>query len=348
MNRKKIFLYIISLSLLVLVLLFIMKYRVKITKIITPFIMATIISYFLNPFVKRLKNKKTSRSFNIIVVYALFILLVAATVVFLIPELVNNTRDLINSIPELTEKYQNIFTSFLSAIHSSNWSAEIKQTILDEIYNAITLIQNYIVDILRKSLSILIETASFFIDFLIALVISYYFLKDAEFFKNTLLYLIPHKWRKYTITLGKEVNLVLSNFIQGQLLIAIIIGFLESIGLRLIGVKYALVLGLIGGISNIIPYFGPILGAIPAAAAAFIDSPLKALWAILVFVIIQQLDNAIISPKIIQGKLGMHPVATIFAVLAGGEFFGIMGMIFAVPVFAILKVILKNTVDAIA
>lgn len=145
----------------------------------------------------------------------------------------------------------------------------------------------------------------------------------------------------------REINDILSNFIQGQLLTAAIIGVMETVALFIVGVKYAPILGIIGGISNIIPYFGPFIGAIPAVAVALIDSPVKVLWTVVAFVIIQQIDNMFISPKIIEGRLGLHPVTTILAVLVGEEFFGIIGMLLAVPVTAVIKVILKRSVEAI-
>jgi len=140
---------------------------------------------------------------------------------------------------------------------------------------------------------------------------------------------------------------ILSCFIQGQLLTALIIGIMETVALAIIGVKYSPILGFIGGISNIIPYFGPFIGAIPSVAVALIDSPVKAFWTVVAFLVIQQIDNAFISPKIIEGRLGLHPITTILAVLAGGEFFGIIGMLVAVPVTAVLKVILKRLIEAI-
>jgi len=167
-------------------------------------------------------------------------------------------------------------------------------------------------------------------------------MKDAEFFKKGALSLVPRRWRNEIIGTCREINEILSCFIQGQLLTALIIGIMETVALAIIGVKYSPILGFIGGISNIIPYFGPFIGAIPSVAVALIDSPVKAFWTV-----VQQIDNAFISPKIIEGRLGLHPITTILAVLAGGEFFGIIGMLVAVPVTAVLKVILKRLIEAI-
>jgi len=118
-------------------------------------------------------------------------------------------------------------------------------------------------------------------------------------------------------------------------------------GLILLRVKYPVILGVIGGITNVIPYFGPIIGAIPSVAVALLESPLKALWTIILFTVVQQIDNVIITPKIVEGRVGLHPVATILAVLIGGEFFGIIGMLVAVPVAAMLKIIITRIIEAL-
>ncbi|NLB77703.1 MAG: AI-2E family transporter, partial [Clostridiaceae bacterium] len=162
------------------------------------------------------------------------------------------------------------------------------------------------------------------------------------------LLLLPRRWRAGTIDLGKKISRILAGFIQGQLMTALIVGVLETMGLILVGMKYPLVLGMIGGLANIIPYFGPYIGAIPALAIALTISPLKAVWVAAVYIVVQQIDNSFISPKIIEGRLGLHPVATIFAVLVGGEFFGIIGMLLAVPVMAILRVFVNKFVEIIA
>lgn len=346
-SRKKIVVYIISIAVLIGILLFVYNYRVRIFKILTPFIMAIIIAYLLNPVVIKLEKKKINRTAGILLIYLAFSALIVSVMLFIVPEIARNARELVVTIPEISSKYQSLFSSIMSAIQSSEWSPDIKNTVFREIQNGLLTAQTIIMDTLRKALTTLVETVTALFDLVLAMIIAYYLIKDSEFFRESALSLTPRKWRNGIIGAGREINAILSNFIQGQLLTALIVGILETIGLTIARVKYPLVLGLIGGIANIIPYFGPILGAIPAVAIALIESPIKAIWAALVFVIVQQIDNAFISPKIIEGKLGLHPVTTILAVLVGGEFFGIFGMLVSVPIAAIVKVIAKRAVEAV-
>lgn len=346
-SRRRILVYIAAALLILLLVLFIYHYREKMIQIIVPFFMAMIIAYLLHPLVIRLEKRRLPRMAGILLIYLLFSLLAGLLVVFVVPELIENTKELMNTLPEIIAKYQQDFNTLMSAVRSSNWSPDVKEAIFREIQGNSLAVQSYITELLKKSLATLVKGVEAFFDMILAMIVAYYFIKDAEFFKESTLSLTPRRWRNGIIGAGREINLILSNFIQGQLLTALIVGSMETIGLLLVRTKYPIVLGLVGGIANIIPYFGPILGAIPAIAIALIESPVKALWTTLVFVIVQQIDNAFISPKIIEGKLGLHPVTTIFAVLVGGEFFGIIGMLVSVPVLAILKVIVKRVIEAI-
>jgi predicted PurR-regulated permease PerM len=327
--------------------MFLYTYSHKIIQIIIPFFLALIIAYLINPIVIRMESRKIPRMASILIIYTTFAIVVVSITIFIIPELINNIKELSAVIPDIASKYQNNFKWIISVIQSSSWPPDIKNMIFTEIQSGAGIAQKVVLDTLRKSFISMFETIVALFDLILAMIIAYYFIKDADFFKTTALSMTPRKWRNGIIRTMKEIHIILSGFIQGQLLTALIIGVMEIIGLSIVRVRYPLVLGLIGGITNIIPYFGPFLGAIPAIAIALIDSPMKAVWTIVVFVIIQQIDNAFISPKIIEGKLGLHPVTTILAVLIGGEFYGIIGMLISVPIMAIIKVILKRIVEAI-
>ncbi|KNY28235.1 protein of unknown function UPF0118 [Pseudobacteroides cellulosolvens ATCC 35603 = DSM 2933] len=345
--KRKLLIYIVLISALTLSCLFIIRNKDKIIDIVIPFFIAIIIAYTLKPLVLKMETKNIPRSLSIILIYIVLTSAIIATTIFIIPELIANTKEIMDKLPEFTGKYQKLFNSYISNIQSSKWSPEIKNAILNEIQNGSGKLQDFIMRTLSKGLNTTMKAVTIFFDLTLSLIIAYYFIKDSKSFRDGFLSLVPRKWRNGLINTGREINQILSNFIQGQLLTALIVGVLEALGLLLINSKYPFILGLIGGIANIIPYFGPFLGCLPAVALALIESPIKALWTIIIFSLVQQIDNAFISPKIIEGKLGLHPLTTIVAVLIGGEFFGIIGMLVSVPIFAIIKVILKRSVEAI-
>ena len=347
MQKKKIIILFLITIILILIIIFLYTFRNKILRILNPIFIAFVIAYLVNPLVQSLQRKKIPCSLSIILVYLFIIFSFAAILIYIIPELINNTKELIITIPDIVSSYQDKINNTLSSIRSSKWSPDIKEAIFNEIDVTAVMIQNYTVNLLRNATSKLINSLKIIIDFILALVIAFYFIRDSQFFKSQIISLVPKKWKKQIIQTGRDMDVVLSNFIKGQLLTAIIVGVLEFIGLVLINVKYSMVLGIIGGVAEVIPYFGPIIGAIPAVAIALVDSPIKALWTIFLFAAVQQIENVLISPRIIEGKVGLHPFVTLIAVLAGGEFLGIIGMIISVPLVAITKVLFKRIVDGI-
>lgn len=346
-NNKRFYMFILIFITAFLTGFLLYNYRQKIGRLITPFIIAAFISYLVYPIVIWLEQRGVPRTGGILITYLSFLFLMSGIIIFLIPELTQNTRELLNTLPQITAKYQEFFNKIVSVINSSKWSEDMKLYLFRQINTGISTAQSYVDSALKKSLGGLIGAVTMFFDIAVAMVIAYYFMKDSGFFRTMILSTIPRSWRNGLATTGREINEVLTSFIQGQLLTALIVGTMEIIGLVIVGAKYPIFLGLLGGVANIIPYFGPIIGAVPAVAIALIDSPVKALWTALVFIIVQQVDNALISPKVIERRLGLHPVTTIFTVMVGGEFFGITGMLFSVPVMAILKVIFKNIIEAI-
>jgi len=348
MKVKKVIFYIAVLLSVTGLIAFLITYREKILRILSPFLLSVPLVYIVKPVSEKLLRKRIPVGVSVALVYLAFIILVAAAGIFFIPELAANMRELMETLPELLAQYEQIFNRLLSYIKTSNWSEQVKAVILREIQNTTGMVHKFLADILENGLEMLLDVARMVVDITIAMVITYYVAKDGQKFREWFLMLFPRSARAGLISTGKEISRILAGFIQGQLITAVIVGILETAAFLFMGIKYPLVLGMIGGIANIIPYFGPYIGAVPAVAIALTISPLKALWVVVALVIIQQIENSFISPKMIEGKVGLHPVATIFAVLAGGEFFGILGMLLAVPVVAIIRVLVNKIVEAVA
>ena len=346
-NMKKTVFYIILVLLVAGMILFAYYYGDKIFKILSPLFMAVFIAYAIYPMVVRFERNGVKRHYAIIIIYIFAALSLAFFVIFIMPHVISNAKELFNTLPDIAGRYRELFNSYISRIKTSRWPDEIKNMIFGELNVGTGFVQNYASRAMKKSLAILASSIGIFMNIVLSMIIAYYLLKDIEDIKRSTLMLAPKKMRNDLINLGRELNTIITNFIRGQLITALIVGLLETIGLYLVHVKYPFILGVIGGIANIIPFFGPVLGAIPAVALALLQSPTKALLAAAVFIVVQQIDNAFISPKIIEGKLGLHPITTIIAVLIGGEFFGILGMLLGVPVTAMIKVILKRAIDII-
>lgn len=347
MKYRKLIIYLAVALLIAAAVLFIYRYRDRIARILSPFIITIGLVYMVKPISDRLKAKKVSTGASVLLVYLFIFAVLAAAGFYFVPELAANIRELMETLPQLMSSYEGILNSLLSMIYRSNLSEEIKEAVFGQIEGITEQAQGWLVRLLENGLKLAMDMVRIVVDVTLALVISFYVIRDGEKFRDQALLLVPRRWRNGLTDTFREISRILAGFIQGQLMIAFIVGMLEAIGLIVIGMKYPLALGMLGGLANIIPYFGPYIGAIPAIAVALTISPMKAVWTALVFIAAQQIDNNFISPRMMEERLGLHPVATIFAVLAGGEFFGVPGMLLAVPAAAILRAIVNKTVDAI-
>ena len=140
--------------------------------------------------------------------------------------------------------------------------------------------------------------------------------------------------------MAQRLNELMGAFLRGQLIVAAIVGLLISVGLASLKVKYALVIGTVAAVFEFIPYFGPVIAAVPAVLFAFVQSPATALWAVVLVVVVHQVEGAVLQPQVMSGSMDLHPLTVIFSILVGGELLGIWGMFLAVPAAASLKLII--------
>jgi predicted PurR-regulated permease PerM len=172
--------------------------------------------------------------------------------------------------------------------------------------------------------------------------IAFYMLKDIESIKKAAWYLTPKKWRTNGILLLREIDKSLGSYIRGQFLVCLLIGAISTLLFWLVKMKYPLLLGSIIGLTNVIPYFGPIIGLIPALIIAATISIKMVVYSLVIVAILQFLEGNVLSPLIVGKSLHMHPLLIMFALLAGGEIGGVIGLILAVPILAVLKVSLVH------
>ena len=335
-TRKWVLTILLSLSLLFL-------YRVRV--ILSPFLFAALIAYIAFPLVSVFERREVPRPIAIILVYLLFAVFVGISVSFLIPQLAQEVDELLKTIPDQTEKLADGLSLWRSLDQIS--VPEVLQTGFDLVVGRI---QQLVEGVAQRIAGILVGMFSQIISLLIAPILAFYLLRDLEVIKRRTIMSIPKQYQLTVYKLCKEMNRVLNGFIRGQLVNALLVGSLIAIGLAVLGVKYALFIGLLAGVFNIIPYFGPVIGFIPASLFALAKSPISVLWVLVLFIVVNQLEANIISPKIIGERVGLHPLAVIFAIFAGGELMGIIGMLIAVPAAAIVRIVfvyvLKRVDDA--
>lgn len=313
-----------------LVCLFLLRVR----GVLTPFYLAFAIAYLGSPFVNLLESKQVPRPLAIVLLYAIFLVVVILIIYAFLPSLQRELEQMMERLPEKTRRLESLPSGLMAGLELAWMPESLQEAVRLVIRRAEGLIEG----LASRIAELLVGFLSRLVDLVLAPFLAYYILKDADLLAKASISWLPTQARKDLLELAQRVNKVVGRFIRGQLIVSLIVGGLVACGLSLLGVRYALFLGLLAGLFDIIPYFGPILGAVPALILALLRSPLTALWTLLVFVAVQQLEGNVLSPKIVGEQVGLHPLTVIFSILAGGELLGIAGMLLAVPAAATVKV----------
>ncbi|MFD0618041.1 AI-2E family transporter [Paenibacillus sp. GCM10027629] len=302
--------------------------------VLAPFLVAMIIAYVLNPIVNLLKERKVPRTMAVLLIYAVFLTSLTVILMNVIPMFMKQLQELSEHMPELNMKAQ----SLVQDLNHSLLPPSIRSGIFHWIGQLETKLAHTISSLMNNiGETINLLMVAFIVPFLI-----FYILKDFEVFERAVILYVPRSHRKQIVKLMKDIDSALGNYIRGQFLVCLIIGVLAYIGYWLIGMPYPLLLASVVAIFNIIPYLGPFFGAAPAILMAFMVSWKMVLFVVIINTICQILEGNVISPQVVGRTLHMHPLLIIFALLVGGEIAGVLGLILAVPFFAVMKVILQH------
>lgn len=305
--------------------------------ILTPFFWGFLIAYVLHPLVDMLE-KKLSRGLAVAIIYLFFSTITVMILFYALPAVIRDLNRLIEVIPNYTLTIQNMIVDF-QVTYSQ---VEIPDSIRGVIDGVIRNIEKTTLNIIQEMANGIIYLLSQTFNLILAPLLSVYFLMDYKEMGYKILDMIPARYRMVLSQIAQELDDVIIKVIRGNLLVAAFVALLSTIGMLLIGMDFPLLIGVLMGITNFIPYFGAIFSAIPVTLLALLKSKWMALYVLGVIVLIQQVEGNIISPKILGGYIGLHPLVIIFALLAGGNLWGFTGLIFAVPLAAITKVLLKR------
>ncbi|QOY36288.1 AI-2E family transporter [Anaerobacillus isosaccharinicus] len=301
-----------------------------------PFLIAGAITYLLHPIVEQMKSMGVPRPISILLIYIAFMFVFAYLLMKGTPYIIDEVKDLMENIPHFVNIYRDVVGDFYKQTSMMPDGFRVK------VEGWLTNIEG----VAAEGVVGTVENLGGLFDYLLMIIIIpflvFYLLKDFNLLEKTAWYLTPRKWRSSGRELLRNINVSLGNYIRGQLLVCLVVAVIATIGLWLIGMPYAVILGIFIGVTNIIPYFGPIIGAIPVAIIAFTESFQLVLLGLMVNFGIQLVEGNILSPLIVGKSLHMHPILIMFALIVGGEVGGIIGLIIAVPILAIIKVILVH------
>ncbi|WP_248927341.1 AI-2E family transporter [Paenibacillus hamazuiensis] len=304
-------------------------------EILAPFIIAMIISYVLNPVVTLLGSRKVPRTIAVLLIYAVFITSTTVVLMNMIPMFMNQLQQLNNSLPQMAMKAQ-------SLVDGLNDFEFLPDSVRTGINNSLAKLEHGISLAISKSIDGIGSTINMlFIAFIVPF-LAFYILKDFQLIEKAVLAIVPKQHRKNTTKLLVDIDTALGHYIRGQFLVCAIVGSCAYLGYWLIDMPYPLLLAAVVAIFNIIPYLGPFFGAAPAIIMASTISLKMVMLVAFVNLVCQVLEGNVISPQVVGRSLHMHPLIIIFALLVGGELAGVIGLILAVPFFAVMKVILQH------
>lgn len=304
--------------------------------VISPIFIGFIVAWLFEPLVSWLQKKKVPRILGCLISYLIIFGVLLLLLYLLIPTFVDQIKDFAATIPDLIRNSKNILDKFfemfsrLTDIKVSGVKKEVYET-LEKFGVALTT------NIPAALINLGKNIFSGGVTFVLGLMIGFYMLFDFDKLNRTIENTIPKKWRKNYHELGTRLNVSLRNYFQGLLLIMVLIFITQSIGLTLAGLQAPLIFALFCALTDVIPYFGPYIGAIPAVIVGFTISPITGLLVIASIVVVQAIENNFYQPLIMGHTMKLHPVTIMIGLLLFQHFFGIVGMIVATPVIAALK-----------
>ena len=329
-------------------------------------IIAIIFAYIIDPIVNYLERKGVKRQFGVIIVYISAILIFGILIVSVIPKTINEISNLLTSLPamvdtlirevnnfasnvfakfniELPENFINVYKETNPKVNGDVETPQIVSDILDSIKatinDLIVKVQGSLMGSLSNVLSKLYGFLTSAFRLVLIIIFSFYFSVDKDRFMHRVKKAIPNKYRDDISYLTSNIDTALQQFIRGRMLMAIFVGLLTMAYLLVLRVDFAIIIGLITCVADIIPYIGPFLGCAPAVLFAFMDSPMKALWVLILFVIVQWVENNILAPKLIGDSTGLNPLVILISIIIGGGIFGVWGMVISVPLTSIIFIL---------
>jgi len=319
----------LALALALLALLYLIR------SILVPFALAFFLAYLIEPLVAAMQRRGAPRSLAILTVFVVTAVLMAVLMAVVVPILTADLERAARAVPGYLARLNAVGARLTRIYHRLHLPVNVRAAVDRLARQATGNIERAVASAIATILGIL--PGSMVLP--IVPIIAYYISRDYHRATSALYSWLRARARPDLLAKAVAVDRVLNAYFRGQAFELLLMTALLTAGLSLLGLEFALLLGIIAGVLNIIPYFGPLLGALPAVLLALTRSPWLAGYVIVLFAAANQLEAALLVPRVVGGRVGLHPLAVIFALLAGGKLFGLLGMILAVPVVAVIKVV---------
>jgi len=321
-----------------LVLIYLLK------PILMPFLVGFLLAYLGDPLVDRLEAVGLNRTLGVFVVFLVFTILLVGGGLVLVPVVIREISSLVQQVPEfIIWLQQNVSPWLIANVGVDPFDLqldELKKSLAANWQKAGGFAGTLVKEVTRSGLVMV----TWMMNFLLIPVVSFYLLRDWDHLMGRLRELLPREFELAIVGIARECDEVLSAFLRGQLLIMLLLGCIYAVGLLTIGLELAVMIGMLAGLASIVPYLGFIVGITAATIAAMFQfqEPIYLLYVAIIFGIGQALEGMVLTPLLVGDRIGLHPVAVIFSVLAGAQLFGFVGVLMALPVAAVLMVFLRH------
>lgn len=326
--------------------------------ILMPFIIGGLIAFVLNPAVARfyqffkntchIKNITLCKVLSILISYALVIGIISITLFGVIPQIISSITDLINFIPTGVQQIYHFFDTIEERFPSIDMEV-LRTTINNAIPNFISYVKDLATNMIPALYTVFMSTFKWVLNLVIAIIVSVYMLADKKPLVNSckaIIYaFVPVKYIELVLEISAEANMLFSGFIVGKAIDSTIIGIICFVLMSILQLPYAVLISVFVGITNMIPYFGPFIGAVPGAIIMLFFSPVKFIIFIIMIFALQQFDGLILGPKILGDSTGLKPLWIIFAITIGGSIAGVLGMFLGVPVVAFIRYLANRLIN---
>lgn len=346
--KKKKIVPILLIFLTVVIYAYFAKRNSIVSDTLSNIIVSIILAYLFNPVVNNLEKKGVNRKVGILIIYVAIVAIIMILSFIVLPRSIKESKRLFNVLPYYIDQMGGTFDKLYSKYFLTLENLpDIFEGIKDVIKENVNNLQKIAFSGISSFFNGIINIFSRFISLILIPILTFYFINDKEYFISLGKGLIPNDIKDETLGLLKEIDESLNLFVRGKLILAVYVGVATTILLLILKVDFAIVIGFITALADIIPYIGPFLGFLPAVFFAFLASPAKAIWVSVIFVLIQWVENNVLAPKIIGDSTGIHPMAVLLGLILGGGMFGVMGMIFSVPFIAVTKIIFKYLIKKV-
>jgi predicted PurR-regulated permease PerM len=315
--------------------------------VLTPFVVSMMLAYLGDPLTDRLEGYRLSRTLAVTVVFLTMTLVFVLILLWLIPQLEQQLGRFIDSLPAYAQFLNETVIPWLNRRFNLGIAPFETQAVVDLIkshWQTAGGAAKSLLSSLSHSGGVIL---SGLMNLLLIPVVTFYLLRDWDNLMAKLHYLLPRRIAPTVAKLTSEFDTVLSAFLRGQFYVMLALGAIYSIGLSLVGLDLALLIGMTSGLLSFVPYLGTAIGIFSASLAALLQfqDAIHLVWVLAVFGVGQILEGSVLTPLLVGDKIGLHPVAVIFAVLAGGQLFGFMGILLALPVASVIMVMLRHAHD---